>query len=139
MSDAKSPPELSMDAIIASVQRIIAEDQPSSAPPFAKLETEGATDDILELTEAISEDGSVRHLAPFALLSSQPIDAVEPPDDPRSPPSTPPVSSRGPLDDDLRELLRPMLQAWVDEHLPAVVERIVAAEVARVVGRAGPA
>jgi uncharacterized protein len=31
-----------------------------------------------------------------------------------------------------REMLRPMLKAWLDENLPGIVERLVAAEIERV-------
>jgi cell pole-organizing protein PopZ len=31
-----------------------------------------------------------------------------------------------------RELIRPMLKAWLDENLPAIVERLVSAEIERV-------
>ncbi|MGD0642214.1 MAG: DUF2497 domain-containing protein [Roseiarcus sp.] len=31
-----------------------------------------------------------------------------------------------------REILRPMLKAWLDEHLPSMVERLVRAEIQRV-------
>jgi cell pole-organizing protein PopZ len=31
-----------------------------------------------------------------------------------------------------REILRPMLKAWLDEHLPSLVERLVRAEIQRV-------
>ena len=34
-----------------------------------------------------------------------------------------------------RELLRPMLAEWLDAHLPAMVERMVQAEIARIVGK----
>ena len=34
-----------------------------------------------------------------------------------------------------RAMLRPMLAAWLDEHLPAMVERLVAEEIGRIVGR----
>jgi cell pole-organizing protein PopZ len=34
-----------------------------------------------------------------------------------------------------RELLRPALAKWLDEHLPAMVERMVAEEIARIVGK----
>jgi cell pole-organizing protein PopZ len=34
-----------------------------------------------------------------------------------------------------RELLRPMLAQWLDQHLPAMVERLVAAEIARIAGK----
>ena len=32
-----------------------------------------------------------------------------------------------------REMLRPMLKAWLDENLPAIVERLVRAEIERIV------
>lgn len=36
------------------------------------------------------------------------------------------------LDDLVKEMLRPMLKAWLDENLPVVVERMVRAEIERV-------
>ena len=36
------------------------------------------------------------------------------------------------LEDVVRELLRPMMKAWLDEHLPGIVEAQVAAEVERI-------
>lgn len=36
-----------------------------------------------------------------------------------------------------RELLRPALSAWLDKNLPPLVERMVAAEIARIVGKKG--
>jgi hypothetical protein len=41
------------------------------------------------------------------------------------------------LEDIVREMLRPLLQAWLDGHLPGIVERLVREEIARVVGEAG--
>lgn len=44
----------------------------------------------------------------------------------------------GPTIEDLvREELRPMLKAWLDEQLPPMVERLVRQEIERVVDRAG--
>jgi len=37
----------------------------------------------------------------------------------------------------VREMLRPLLQAWLDDHLPGIVERLVREEIGRVVGEAG--
>jgi cell pole-organizing protein PopZ len=37
----------------------------------------------------------------------------------------------------VRELLRPMLAAWLDDNLPPMVERLVAAEIARIAGKRG--
>jgi cell pole-organizing protein PopZ len=36
------------------------------------------------------------------------------------------------LEDVAREALRPMLNSWLDEHLPSLVERMVEAEIERV-------
>ncbi len=39
------------------------------------------------------------------------------------------------LEDMVRELLRPALAEWLDRNLPAMVERLVADEIARIVGK----
>lgn len=38
-------------------------------------------------------------------------------------------------EDMARDMLRPMLKAWLDDNLPAMVERLVKAEIQRVTGR----
>jgi len=44
---------------------------------------------------------------------------------------------QGPTIEDLvREEIRPVLKAWLDTHLPPLVERLVRTEIERVVGRA---
>ena len=49
------------------------------------------------------------------------------------------VHRGGPTIEDLvREEIRPLLQAWLDANLPALVERQVRVEIERVVGRALP-
>jgi cell pole-organizing protein PopZ len=40
------------------------------------------------------------------------------------------------IEDVVREELRPLLKDWLDQHLPAIVERLVRAEIERVTGRA---
>jgi cell pole-organizing protein PopZ len=39
------------------------------------------------------------------------------------------------IEDLVREEIRPLLKAWLDNHLPPLVERLVQAEIERVVGR----
>jgi cell pole-organizing protein PopZ len=164
MSDKKSAPEPSMEEILASIRRILAEDE-RSVPP-APSRSRGSAD-ILELTEAIGEDGTVRHIEPAAARRDAAAPPVLPggrvePEPPRphgaderllSEPASAAVSAslarlaaapRQPepageiaLDDVVRETLRPMLQAWLDEHLPVLVERLVQAEIARLMGDAG--
>ncbi len=49
------------------------------------------------------------------------------------------VHTSGPTIEDLvREEIRPLLKEWLDAHLPLLVERLVRAEIERVVGRAVP-
>ena len=36
-----------------------------------------------------------------------------------------------------RELLRPALAEWLDKNLPPLVEKLVATEIARIVGKKG--
>jgi cell pole-organizing protein PopZ len=40
------------------------------------------------------------------------------------------------LEDMVREEMRPMLKDWLDTNLPPLVERLVRAEIERMVGRA---
>lgn len=71
MSDAKPPPnplipdhpatEPSMEEIIASISRVIAEDNSTTG---AGRPLRGVRSEILELTEAVEPDGSTRHVAP---------------------------------------------------------------------------
>lgn len=55
-------------------------------------------------------------------------------------PSVPPQivrSGETSLEELTRELLRPMLAAWLDRNLPEMVERLVKAEIARIAGKKG--
>jgi cell pole-organizing protein PopZ len=165
MSDNKSSPEPSMDEILASIRRILAEDEHAvtRAPSRSR-----ATRDVLDLTEALNDDGTVRHIAPLKLVAPEaPAPAL--PDGRIEPAAPRPEGSvEAPrlvsgaasdavaasfarlasapkregsdrsLDELVRETLRPLLQAWLDENLPGLVERLVRAEIARVVGDARP-
>ena len=53
------------------------------------------------------------------------------------PPGSPQIVRSGEtsLEGMARELLRPALAAWLDQHLPAMVERLVASEISRIVGK----
>ena len=46
-----------------------------------------------------------------------------------------PRAGENTLDGVVREMLRPMLKEWLDANLPDLVERVVAREVARIIGR----
>jgi uncharacterized protein len=180
--NAKSPPEPSMEEIIASISRIISEDKAQSEPARSSANEK---EDILELTEALNEDGSVRHLVGPEGKSdpeSPPTAGHEPSNGKVSAPLEPGQSHRDEgmeprlgfarerivsvatsgaaaaafaqlaalprekrreseldrtLEDIVRDLLRPFLENWLNEHLPGIVERLVREEIARVVDEAG--
>jgi cell pole-organizing protein PopZ len=164
MSDARAQPEPSIEEILATISRIIAEDKPAGGTTPAA--DSGDAEEALELTDAIGEDGTVRRLSPLQPL---PPAAAEP-----SSASAQGQKSEGilsaaassalataftqlgsaarerrregetalgggyrTLEDIVREILRPLLQAWLDEHLSGIVERLVREEMVRIVGEAG--
>ncbi len=181
---AEAPPQAagdpSMEDILASIRRILNEDEPAGptnpAPP-------PAGDEPLDLTREMLVSG------PPPPAKEPPKPAPSPQTPPKAPPQAPPpapaaqteppappdaaqpapaadallapavaaaasaslghllrtvaaergsaVRSGGPtIEDVVREELRPMLKDWLDQHLPAVVERLVRLEIERVVGRA---
>jgi uncharacterized protein len=161
MPDQKTSPEPSMDEILASIRRILAEDERAATPASSRHAR--ADDDVLDLTEAVNDDGSLRHIEPVTHVTPEPspmlLDtrvgpAASGPDgagvEPRlvSDAASEAVAASfarlsslprdEQLDDIVRETLRPLLQAWLDEHLPELVERLVRAEIARVVGASRP-
>jgi hypothetical protein len=170
-------PESSMEEIIASISRIIAED---NGMPQPTRNGPGLTSGVLELTEAIEADGSVRKLegaaSPGVEPAKEPAPArTEPPASdldasveakPDQPPenilsaetseaaaaafgrlATMPRERRAEselsigagsrtLEEIVRDALRPLLRAWLDDHLPEIVERLVREEIQRVVREA---
>jgi cell pole-organizing protein PopZ len=87
MSDPKGQQEPSMEEILASIRRIIAED--GDAPATAEA---ARHDEILELTEVVEEDGTVVSLTPGGKKPMlEPVPSVPPPA-----PSAPPVKRAAP-------------------------------------------
>src|ERR1051326_798462 len=76
MSDASVTPEPSMDEILQKIQRIIADDEkPESAP----APTPPRSAEILTLTEAVGEGGTVRRLTPVEPASEPSVEHPPPP------------------------------------------------------------
>lgn len=133
MGDMQTDP--SMEEILASIKRVIAEDHRGPAPRARRtatadpepVETE-AEEDVLELDDPVPEHGSLlssdaaavsrARLAALSALRGQP----EPVD-------------ASPLEALVRDMLRPMLKEWLDENLPEIVESLVTREIARITGR----
>ena len=153
----------SMEDILASIRRILSEDEaPASGSP-APPPAVPAGDNVLVLDPAMMVPDPVREAEPLV----EPLPQV-PPNLPVPSPGAPStlvapeaaaaaassvgnlvrtltaertmqVRSGGPtIEDIVREELRPLLKAWLDANLPPLVERLVRAEIERVVGRAVP-
>jgi hypothetical protein len=178
-----------MEEIIASISRIITDEKTSVEPVRP---APGEKSEILELTEVVDDDGSVRRVAPEAGSSEKRPTGSAAVADPEAanatarssgPSALPPEAEVGPklelgrerilssatsgaaaaafaqlgalprerrregdlplggvdrtLEDIVRDMLRPLLQTWLDENLPGIVERLVREEITRVVGEAG--
>ncbi len=134
---AESRNEPSMDEILSSIKRIIADDdriRPAAKRP-AKLAPVEEEDEILELTHAEADDDdseeevllddnkaqSLRHS--FSALQTL------------SEPGVAPQivrSGETSLEGLTRDLLRPMLKDWLDNNLPPIVEAMVEREITRI-------
>jgi cell pole-organizing protein PopZ len=121
-----------MDEILASIRRIISDDEAPAAEAIHAVpaEPESPPPPLRVVPPAegplLGEAASATSASAFDRLSSVAADAAV----------TRPVIAMPPpgrtLEDVTRDLLRPMLKAWLDEHLPAIVQDRVDEEVARI-------
>jgi cell pole-organizing protein PopZ len=136
MAGAREP---SMEDILASIKRVIAEEKEiraSAPPPLPDVEEE----DVLELDEGMevheSPSAPPVDLGPPLLeeqaadTSRQSLEALA-----SVAATAPPPPQVNPLEEMLREMLRPILKQWLDEHLPAIVDEHVKREIHRITGR----
>ena len=49
--------------------------------------------------------------------------------------TAPPVAAANPMEDMVREMMRPMLKQWLDDHLPRIVDEHVKREIHRITGK----
>ena len=127
-----------MEDILASIKRVIAEEKEIRAaapPPNAEGETD--EEDVLELNQSMEAvtvppvdlgpplmedevaDESRQRLEALAALAA----------------TAPPVPQANPLEELVREMLRPILKQWLDDHLPSIVDEHVKREIHRITGR----
>jgi cell pole-organizing protein PopZ len=166
--------EPTMEEILASIRRIISEDEPPAdtpvAPPAALAEPEPETEptpfaalpdieaeDVLELTERVQEPGA--GVESLGDLDVYPADAAPAPLAPLPPLApgehlvSPPIAESTAsvfgqlaqrivmpkegrtLEDLVREMLNPLLKAWLDQYLPEIVQSKVDEEVERIARR----
>ncbi len=152
-------PDPSMDDILASIRRILNEDEsPKTASSDGKTEN-----DVFMLDDSMMVPDPHAEPAP----ASKPPQLPTPPPAVASAPAPAPddgllapamaeaaassvgqlmrtlASARGTathrdgptIEDLVREEVRPILKQWLDTYLPPIVERLVRAEIERVVGR----
>jgi uncharacterized protein len=128
----------SMEEILASIKRVIADDGRGAARNARQrrsepepLEEDSESEDVLELDEPISEgDGLISaDLAAASRQSLAQLAALSGHEEPQGP------VDQGPLEAVVREMLRPMLKQWLEQRLPEMVEDMVSREIARITGK----
>jgi cell pole-organizing protein PopZ len=132
MADNRSEP--SMDEILSSIKRIIADDDRSRpATKRAKSVAREEEEEVLELTTAaentISEDRLLDDSKAQNLRHS--FSALQTLSEPGVAPQIVRPGETS-LEGLTRELLRPMLKDWLDTHLPPIVEAMVEREITRI-------
>jgi cell pole-organizing protein PopZ len=155
-----------MEDILASIRRILSEDEApaaGAASPAAASPPKPADDGVLVLDPAMMVSDPAHEAEPLPAHVEEPLPASAPvPSHPAPETLVAPAAAAaaassvtslvrtlsersarvyagGPtIEEIVREELRPLLKTWLDENLPPLVERLVRAEIERVVGRAVP-
>ena len=138
--------EPSMEDILASIKKVIAEEKELRTAPAPKPDIEGeplpedespgaqeSAEDVLELDEPLApeadlgppllDESAVGH-SRHALEELQTVAA-----------SVPAAPAVNPLEEMVREMLKPILKQWLDDHLPQLVDEHVKREISRITGR----
>jgi cell pole-organizing protein PopZ len=132
--------EPSMEDILASIKKVIAEEKDlRAAAPVAPqpekevLAEEIEEEEVLELDEPLAPPVDLgpplldQDVAESSRHSLETLTTVA-----ASVPALPPVN---PLEEMIRELLRPILKQWLDDKLPGIVDEHVKREITRITGR----
>ena len=122
--------EPSMEDILASIKKVIAEEQEEPARAEGQ-----AGDDVLELQE-LADAGAAEpaDLGPpllsdgVAKASRQSLANLQ------QVAATSPQPAMNPLEAMIREMLRPVLKEWLEKNLPEIVEEHVRREIMRITG-----
>ena len=134
--------EPSMEDILASIKKVIAEekelrtavaDQAIDDAPLPEETASADDDDVLELNEPLAPpqdlgspllDEQIAGHSREALAQLQTVAAA-----------VPAAQQVNPLEDMVRDMLKPILKQWLDEHLPQMVDEHVKREITRITGR----
>jgi uncharacterized protein len=128
-----------MEDILASIKKVIAEDkgvrvvEPPAEQPAESAEVAETEEEVLELNDELAPSAD---LGP-PLLDETAADASRTKLEELSTiaASVPAIPQVNPLEDMVREMLRPMLKQWLDDHLPGLVDEHVRREITRITGR----
>jgi cell pole-organizing protein PopZ len=130
--------EPSMEDILASIKKVIAEEKELRTAVEEAQATRGEAADedqeeeVLELDQPIAPpelgppllDEEAAETSRHSLEELSSVAAT-----------LPPPAQVNPLEDMVREMLRPILKEWLDEHLPNIVNEHVKREISRITGR----
>ena len=134
--------EPSMEDILASIKKVIAEekelravsvtDSAAENVPDASPEQPGE-DDVLELVEELAPPADLgpplldENVAGHSREALEQLSTIA-----ASVPAAPAVN---PLEEMVREMLKPILKQWLDENLSKIVDEHVKREISRITGR----
>ena len=127
-----------MEDILASIKKVIAEEKElrtavDEAEEPSESESAEYSDDVLELDEPLAPpadlgppllDDTAAETTRHSLEELSTVAAT-----------VPPAPAVNPLEDMVRDLLRPILKDWLDEHLPNIVNEHVKREISRITGK----
>lgn len=147
--------EPSVEEILDSIKKVIARDNRTGAAverkqreerglravPSAAEQAEEAEEDVFELDASAELNDEAEREEPLlpegrATSMRESLAALAMLAEPGMAPQIV-RSGETSLEGMTRELLRPALAQWLDQNLPPLVERLVAAEIARIVGKKG--
>jgi cell pole-organizing protein PopZ len=136
--------EPSMEDILASIKKVIADEKElrsavRAEPKDASQEDEDergeegeGADDVLELNDTLAPPVDLgppllaEHVAASTRSSLETLTTVAA--------SAPPPPQGNPLEDMIRDMLRPVLKQWLDDHQPGIVDEHVKREISRITG-----
>ena len=134
--------EPSMEDILASIKKVIAEEKDLRASTVSTRLSEveaplpeeiGTDEDVLELDEPLAPPADLGPPLLDEKSAGHTREALEQLSTVAA--TVPAVPAVNPLEDMVREMLRPVLKEWLDEHLPKIVDEHVKREITRITGR----
>ncbi len=137
-----------MEDILASIKKVIAEEKelraaiPRPAPEAFGHEEEGDAPgqggEVLELDQPFVEELHLPEVdlgPPLVSPDAAEVSRTRLEQLQQVAATAPPQPEVSPLEAMVREMLRPVLKDWLDQHLPAIVDEHVKREISRITGQ----